>query len=357
VLDDEIAALLWDFSRRHVTLVLDTSHSGILTRSRNLAAKEIERGRVPHITGAVRNIYAAENMKAHKGEGAFVDVHIPNGSMTVWSAASPTQAALIAGQDDAPQGLFTLLYVEGLSTGAADANANGIISNAELLRHVKDGSAVYCTAFRERCEMGLRPRLDPSDAYGKSAWVNRKKVTHVRERRLTLSRLTDFLGKLEDGKIEIEQTPPSPLRVGVDGIRYEVISSTSGYLVLLNLTARGKLFQLYPNQYSGNDQNGYAGALRANAPLAVPEESYGVSFSATEADKGHIIAVVTPDPVRFGTAVTKRAIASVSPDEAIKVYLAGLSAALNRPTNTDSSQANTGSASWSVKAMPYEILP
>ena len=70
----------------------------------------------------------------------------------------------------------------------------------------------------------------------------------------------------------------------------------------------------------------------------VPEESYGVKFSATVPAKGHIIAVVTPDPVKFDISVTGRIIVSVSPGEALGVYLARLSAALNHPLNTGSVQ-------------------
>ncbi|MEE8178010.1 MAG: hypothetical protein V3T65_08460, partial [Acidobacteriota bacterium] len=281
ILDDELAELFRNFSGRHMTLVFDTSHTGFVTRSRNLAGKNISRARVPHIKGAVRSIEEGAAMKVSKGEGAFVDVKIPRGSLSVWSAASPTQTALVAGEDDAPQGLFTLLYVEGISDGKADKNANGIVSNAELLHHVNEGSAAYCRAFKERCEMGLRPRLDPPGAYGKSAWVDRKKVTRARERRLTISRLADFLGEQREGNIEITQTPPSPLQVGAGDIRYEVLSPSSGYLVLMNLTERGELFQLYPNQYSGSGKEGLAGSLQADTPLVVPEESYGVKFSAT----------------------------------------------------------------------------
>lgn len=355
--DDELAALLWKFSRRHVTLVFDTSHSGIVTRSSILVGRKVPGARVPMINGVVRNFSDGTRMDAHKREAAFVDVKIPRGSLTVWSAVSPTQTALIADEDDRPRGLFTALYADGLFKGEADANGNGIIANAELLRHVREGSTAHCKKFRSRCEMGLRPRLDPPAAYGKVAWLDRKKVTRARERRLTLSRLTDFLGERSEGNIEIRQNPPSPLKVGAGDIRFEMVSSAPGYLVLLNLTEGGELFQLYPNQYSGSDENGFAGPLQANAPLVVPEESYGVKFSATVPAKGHIIAVVTPDPVTFDDSVTDRTIASVSPDEAMPVYLARLSAALNRPINTHSVQANTGTARWSITAQPYEILP
>lgn len=355
--DDEVEALLSRFRYRDVTLVLDTSHSGLVTRSRNLAGRVLSRMRVPRVNGAVRRIAADDKLAVHKKEGAFADVRIPGGSLTVWSAASPTQTALIAGEDDTPKGLFTLLYAEGIQSDIADTNENGIVSNAELLRHVVSSSARYCRLFRERCEMGLRPRLDPPSAYGKSAWVDRKKVSHRKEREMSLERLLDFLGSDEDSSIEIVQSPASPVHVGESDIRYAVKTPTAGYLVLLNLTDKGELFQLFPNQFVGGGANLEARLVHANAPLVVPDESYGVSFKATVPGKGHIIAILTPDPVRFHRTVTARPIASVSSDEAIKVYLAHLAAALHAPVYDTLVEADTDSARWSIKTMPYEIMP
>ncbi|MEM8743206.1 MAG: DUF4384 domain-containing protein [Pseudomonadota bacterium] len=355
ILDDDVAAALSKISRRHVTLVLDASHSGIYTRSSNLAAKVVPKSRVPALPGAVRNAMEP-GADMHKDEGAFVEMNIPFGSLTVWSAVSPTQTALIAGPDDKPQGLFSLLYSEGLLEGMADTNKNNIISNAELLRHLSRGSAVYCAGLKERCEMGLRPRLDPPQAYGKTAWVDRKKVTYARERKLSVTRLSDFLGSQPNSNIELEQIPPSPLALGDGDIRYEVRSPTSAFLVLLNLTEDGRLFQLYPNQFAGKDEEGFAGLLAANSPLSVPDKTSGVKFAATELGKGHIIAIVTPDPVKFDEAIINRDITAVSPREAINVYLARLSAGLHHPSNTRSVQTNTATSRWSLVTLPYEIV-
>lgn len=357
IADDEIENALIAFKHRNATLVLDTSHSGVVTRNLNLAGKTTARMRAARADNAVRSIATEDWLTLHKAEGPFADIKIPAGSLKVWSAASATQTALIAGQDDKPNGLFTLLYAEGIATGRADTNANGIISNAELLRHITKGSNAYCQIFRERCEMGLKPRLDPPRAYAHAAWVDRKKVTHRKERELTYERLKDFLAGSEDKNIRIVQTPASPIHVGETGIGYEVITSEPGYVILLNLTEKGELFQLYPNQFQGTAALAKLHLVKANTPLVVPEKSYGITLSATEPGKGHIIAMMTPDPVKFSASVTSRTIASVSSDEAIAVYLAQLSAALNHPTAQDQPGKNTATARWYVSALPYEILP
>lgn len=355
--DDELNEAFGKFSGRHVTLVFDTSHAAPRARGKGSAGNEILRLRSPRLNSAAAKIGESSARALKRGESGLVETAIKRGSLTVWSAASAAQTALIAGEDSVPRGLFTLLYVEGLMEGIADTNGNGILSNAELLRHVMDGSSAYCKVSRDRCELGLRPRLDPPDAFGRTAWVDRSKVTRARERRLSVTRLADFLGEQARIDFELKQIPPSPLKVGVSDIRYQVLSPSRGYLVLLNLTRRGKLFQLYPNQYAGKDENGFGGQLKANVPLLVPEDSYGVRLSATVPEKGHIVAIVTADPVKFDASVINRAIAAVSADEAIPVYLARLAAALHAPVDIRPSKSNTGPVRWSVVTLPYEILP
>lgn len=338
---DELSEAVGKFIRRHTTLVFDTSHTAPLSRNGSPDGSTVLKLRSPRFNGSEKKFHAG---------GALVEATIKRGSLTLWSAASAGQSAFVAGKDGAPQGLFTLLYVEGLMEGKADANGNGIISNAELLRHVMQGSSAYCEAYKERCERGLHPRLDPQGAFGKTAWVDRKKVTRARELKLSVTRLADFLGAETQSDIEIKQLPSSPLRVGANDIRYRLLSPDSGYLVLLNLTQRGELFQLYPNQFAGNNENDYAGRLKANVPLLVPDETHGVQLSATVPGKGHIVAVVTPGPVKFHNSVTGRVTSVISATEALPVYLARLAAALHAPLDKDSPR-------WSVVTLPYEILP
>ncbi len=354
--DDELSEAIGKFTDRHMTLVFDTSHAVLPASVNDSPGSEISRRRSPRLDRAAAMTGSGSAGEMTWSENGLVETAIKRGSLTVWSAASMAQTAFIAGEDDMPQGLFTLLYVEGLMEGKADTNGNGIVSNAELLRHVMNGSSAYCRASRHRCKMGLQPRLDPAEAFGRTAWVDRKKVTRARERRLSITRLADFLGARARNEFELKQIPASPLKVGVSDIRYQVLSATGGYLVLLNLTMGGELFQLYPNQYAGRDENGFGGPLKANVPLLVPEDSYGVLLSATVPEKGYIVAILTGDPVRFDASVVDRTIASVSAGEAIPVYLAGLAAALHAPVNPGSSKSNAGPIRWSVVTLPYEIL-
>ena len=345
---DELKSAIAKFIRRRTTLVFDTINL------ENISKDEIKEtpvtaqpelrpligsiGRIKRVPSAARKNAASQTARA-----------LIRSKMTLWSASSPGQRALTAGSNENPIGLFTSAFVKAVTEAEADANANGIISNAEVLHYVSDKSSAYCSAYKERCSAGLKPQLRPVRAYGRSAWIDRSKVSRGKERRLTLTRLTDFLGAREESVVSLKQDPPSPLKVGSGNIHYEVVSNSAGHLILLNLTDRGALFQLYPNQYAGQDENGFAGKLEAKTPLIVPEKSYGISFSATVPAKGHIIAVLAPGPVKFDASVNARTISSVSHGEAIRVYLAELAAALsNSPVH---------SARWSVVTLPYEILP
>ncbi len=353
---DDLAGAIAKFVRRRTTLVFDARNLSNAANGQTHETPAAAQPALRPLTGAAGSFEKA-SAPVQKGAVSMSNPKPIWKRVTLWSAASPGQRALVAGSEEKPVGLFTSVYVRAIAEAEADANANNIISNAEVLHFVSDVSAAYCRAYKERCAAGMKPLLRPARAYGRSAWVNRSKVSRRKERSLTLTRLADFLGVPEKSGVSIRQDPPSPLKVGAGNIRYEVLSASAGRLILLNLTDRGELFQLYPNQYAGQDDNGFAGKLEANTPLRVPEDSYGVSFSATVPAKGHIIAVLAREPVRFDASVNARTISSVSPREAIGVYLAELAAALSHSTRLDSLPATSWPARWSVVTLPYEILP
>jgi hypothetical protein len=352
----DLAEVIAKFIRRRTTLVIDAKNLENTANGQIRESPAVVQQELRPLIGAVKQPVKT-SATVLKKTSSSPDPKPDWEKMTLWSAVSPGQKILVAGSEEKPVGLFTSDYVKAIVEAEADANANSIISNAEVLHFVSNMSSAYCLAYKKHCIAGQKPFLRPSRAYGRTAWVDRSKVSRRKERRLTLSRLTDFLGVPDESGISIKQDPPSPLKVGAGNIRYEVLSPSAGHLILLNLTDRGELFQLYPNQYAGQDKNGFAGKLEANTPLRVPEESYGVSFSATVPAKGHIIAVLAPGPVRFDASVNARTISSVSPREAIRVYLAELAAALNKSVRPDNVSAASPPGGWSIMTLPYEILP
>ncbi len=318
ITDDDLSAALAALEGRHVTIVLDTSHSGRVTRSTGGGAGAGFIARAPQITGATRRIVIEPKVKAQKAEGGYIEYTPKRGSVTVWSAVSPSQVALIDASGTVPHGVFTSFYVEGLGQGKADQNGNGTVSNAELLAYLNLRSKAYCRAHTAQCEMGLTPRLDPAGAHVLPAIAT--KVTTVAsgpagtpvtsgapppsgvpvtsgspvtigqpiptgvpvpggppvsivsplEGGVTIDKLTDVLGKGNVDHVGLEQFPPSPVRVGAKDIRFLVTSPRGGYLVLLNLTDSGDLYQLYPNQHSARHEGTRAGELLPGSTLRVP---------------------------------------------------------------------------------------
>lgn len=373
--DDEFATAIKALDGRHVTIVLDTSHSGTVTRAKG-GAKTILAARTPQFAGATRSIVVEPAAQAQKSEGGFVEATFAAGSLTVWSAASASQAALINTDDPAkPAGVFTKLYVAALAGGKADRNANGTVSNAELLQLLSAGAGAYCKAHGSRCEMGLTPRLDPAPAHGLAALtkggVVKPKLVAAPEgggapkgggvaltgSKLTIDKVTDLLAQGNTDKVVVEQIPPSPVHVGAKNIRFRVVSPHGGHLVLLNLNDDGKLIQLYPNQFSRKYETEHTGRLLAGSPLTVPDDYYGLRFNASAPSKGYVIALVTRDPVDFGVEIKTRAIEVIPHEEAVDKVLPKLAAALGTPANTGAADKNTAPVRYSVATLRYEILP
>ncbi len=351
--DDEFSAALKTLDGRRVNVVLDTSHSGHVTRSSVPQARPIEGARAPAIAGAIRSIVNDPMVAKQKSEGGFVETSFEKGSLGVWSAVSASQTALLDTGGTQTRGLFTRLIIDGYQAAMADRNDNGVVSNTELLEYLRNGSQEYCAANTGRCEMGLTPRLDPARAHGGVALRKARK----RSRKLTIGVLTDFLVKGSSNQTVIEQIPPSPVRVGDKDIRFRVTSQQDGLLVLLNLTDAGQLVQLYPNQFSGIDKMVRSGRVSANSALTVPDSDYGLQLTATDPGKGHVVAILTRDPVDFGENITARSIGNIPRTEALGSYLPELAAALASPLHAGKVDINTGSATWSVTTRRYEILP
>lgn len=349
ITDDEFSEALAELEGRDVTVVLDSSHSGWVTRTGRERKKPPHAGRALAVPEAYRTLAVFTPAARQKGEGGFVETEFEEGTLAVWSAASSSQTALVDTGGETPVGVFTKLYAEGLADNRAEVNDNGLISNTELLVYVADGAAAYCARAGESCEMGLTPRLDPVGAYGLRAAPGK----HKRRWKLSMALLEDHLVRRNSDELVIRQEPPPPVQVGDTRLRFTVTPPHEGRLVLLSLTDAGQLIQLYPNQLTIHS----SGWVAANVPVAIPDSGYGLQLTATEAAKGHVVAVFTRDPVGFGTNVYSRSIGDIPRSEALKDYLPKLSAALASPLNAQSVQRNARMADWSVATLPFEIVP
>jgi len=352
VSDDEIGAALKKLAGRHVTLVVDAGFSGRVTRTPTNAAQNVFY-RAPAFPAASRAIVVEAKAAAQKQEGGWLDA-LPAGlDLSVWTAVSASQTALLDPLRPGFGGVFTSLYLEALKDGKADANGNGEISNPELLAYLVSGSKAYCSAHADICQMGLTPRLDPSSAHGHMAY---QPVGHEKEpAKLSLDVLKDYLAVGNADNVTLSMTPRGPVHVGDKDIRFHILSPHDGFLVLLDLSDDGTLTQLFPNQFSR--RKNAEGKIRAGAELMVPDDYYGMRFNATSATSGRIVAIVARRKVDWDKAVGTRAIEVIPRQQAVKTFLPQIAAALGNPVADDNPQDNTEATDWSVATIRYEIKP
>lgn len=358
VTDDELTALVDKLEGRRVTVILDTGHSGRVTRDK-LKTRAIvveSRGKVlartPDLETLARSITVEPVVKKQKAEaakgGTLIEKAPKGAELTVWSAVSPSQTALV--DAGAKHGVFTALFAKGIE-GDADRNGNGTVSNAELLAYVSDGAQAFCTANAASCEMGLTPTLDPNEALASKPSA----APAPDGASLTAEEVTDLLAKGNATGVAFEQIPPSPVPLGTRNVRYRLTSPADGHLLLLDLADDGKLTQLFPNQFTRKRDGAASGLVKAGVPVTIPDAYYGISFDATEPGEGTIVAIVVPAGAKIGGGVATRQIKVIPKDEAKAVLLA-VAAAANAPEDV-SSETNTRAPASAVVTLRYQILP
>jgi hypothetical protein len=202
----------------------------------------------------------------------------------------------------------------------------------------------------------------PEQAPGEPASAGQAPPETAASETLTLDKVTDMLGAKIDGKLRIEQFPPSPVKVGTRDIRFKVTSAVDGYLVLLSLESDGTLTQLFPNQFSRD--NVKDGKIRGGHTLMVPDAYYGFRINATAPSSGSLVAVLLSEPPGIGAgaedlklppAVRTRKIEVIPREEAEKTFLPELAKA-GTQLGADAVDVNTTTAERRVAVLPYKIV-
>ncbi len=311
ILDDEIDAMLAKLKDRAVSIVIDACHSGTISRSLSTQVGDVmESARFlprPH----------AKPAEEVKTRGLRIDVAIVDkpdiarqSGVEAWSAASSYQVAWDDTRlpPDERHGVFTLSYVNGHETSAADSNGNGIVSNAELLEYVKKQSQAYCAA-QDQCQ-GLDPQLEVNYAllgasavtpaaetgqqapdYGK---VEEVKVENTPQTAYVaadpVAAVGDILGKAETGDVKVALS--SDHLTNGDAFRITVTSATGGNLILYDVDKDGKATQIFPNESARKITR-----LSANTPITIPDDYYGFDFEAEGPSENVLVAIVIADDV------------------------------------------------------------
>lgn len=185
----------------------------------------------------------------------------------VWVAAAPSQVAW----ETPAGGVFTRAWIDGMASGAVDMNANGSVSNAELLVHLREASERWCAAV-ETCDatgLGLTPDFS-GDVMGYVAALDPNAAapapTPAAPSRDTMKAfVTDLFAASNPAGLAITVETGSPMRLG-DTVRFTVETERAGTLLLLDVNPEGELFQIFPSRLSPEGR----GRIAAGATLAIP---------------------------------------------------------------------------------------
>lgn len=362
ITDDELDAILERLKGRAVTLVIDACHSGTISRS---LSGDVSAG----IEGA-RFLPRPEAKPVEQAltRGLRIDLgvvdkpkRINESGIVAWSASAPYQVAWddVRLPVESRHGVFTEAYVAGQMGAAADANGNGLTSNAELFEYVTAQSAAYC-ASQEKCDT-LDPQLEtkaqnlgagammPSQSGGEAraryqpVAANGAAFTSYQDAN-AVDAVADIVGKSDAGDVTISIDRPPTMKVG-EVFKLTVTSKVAGSLVLLDVSAAGTATQIFPNEFARKIT-----PLAANLPLTLPDEYYGFDFEASGKGESAFVALVVSDAVDL---------AEVAPmTRGLKVELNAretLSEIVSRLQKTWTGDLDKRGIRWSVGTLRYQV--
>ncbi len=296
--DDEIAAVVKQLQDRKLIFIFDSCHSGTVSRGISTQQQESEDGVkftksldpfsfTPQRTRGL----VAKPSKALRREGGFVQ---GNDHITVWSAASSSQKAFTDIETKSGS-VFTNRFIKGMQELKADYNRDGIVTNSEQLSYLRKESEAFCKRNRKACKLGLTPMLEIANGlYGSSLTPKRKKKTTSR---VSLqSDVESLLPGKNSAQVSLRIREGRRLRLG-DTVTIECRSNKSGYLILLDINAKGEMLQIFPNRYSTPTANNFVPAHRA---VVIPGPDWGFTIEAQPPlGKSKLIAIFTEDKVEM----------------------------------------------------------
>ncbi|NVD41199.1 caspase family protein [Ensifer sp. HO-A22] len=362
VTDDDLDAILDRLKGRAVTLVIDACHSDTISRS---LSGEVSAG----IDGA-RFLARPEAKPVEQAltRGLRIDLGVVDkpgrakeSGIAAWSASAPYQVAWddVRLPIERRHGVFTEAYVAGQVGASADANANGLTSNAELFEYVAAQSAAFC-ASQQKCET-LDPQFETkAQNLGASAVVPVQAGTEAPARYQPVAAdgaaptsyqvanavdaVGDIVGKADAGDVRISIDRPTTMKAG-DVFKLTVASKVAGSLILLDVGANGAATQIFPNEFAQKIT-----PLAANVPLTLPDEYYGFDFEASGEGESAFVALVVSDAVDLADVAPKT--------RGLKIELSAretLSEIVSRLQQAWTDDLDKRGIRWSVGTLRYHV--
>jgi hypothetical protein len=341
IFDDDLSALFSRVPDRQTMIVVDSCHSGTMTRS--FALPQVD----PFFTRSlnVRNLggttrgFRSATVDARQHDQSFIET---DGNLVAWTAVSPLQLALVDQETEELQGVFTGRFVRGIADRWADLNRDGRISHGELLDYVRKESNSYCDRHPDVCTEGLTPTLEgPAEVLARDVITG--EIAHT-----PAQIVSDALSHSNDAEVRLEVLPSSSVRLG-DTVTFRVTSARPGHLLVLDVNANHELTQLFPNEIS--DRQGRGDNISTNSPITIPDAYYGFAFTAGEpTGKGLLLAIVTEDPISLDQLTGNARDLNVISDPVS--YLTWIAQALRE---TWGDEGGNREPNWSMTQLEYEI--
>ncbi|MGR9557651.1 trypsin-like serine protease (plasmid) [Rhizobium leguminosarum] len=285
--ETEIAARLNSLKDRRVTLLIDACHVGPGSRSAVAAPSGTVRCLGPALAALEPPNKSGKEAKfSFGGENAMV-----------WSAVNAGQWALVDREAKPALGVFTRHFIEGVQDGVARAADKPNVSNAALLDYVRRKSDEYCRTHAEDCRFTPVPQF-----YGQPDALGRDVITGE-EAKTPVAAVENTLKSDNEAGVAVDVLPGTAVSVG-DKVAMRVSTKKSGYLILVDIDASGKLTQLYPNKRSmGLKPTAKSGDNRLDParPVVVPDARNpytGFEYVVEgPAGVGIVVAILSDKPI------------------------------------------------------------
>ncbi|MGO8101733.1 trypsin-like serine protease [Rhizobium leguminosarum] len=285
--ETEIAARLNSLKDRRVTLLIDACHVGPGSRSAVAAPSGTVRCLGPALAALEPPNKSGKEAKfSFGGENAMV-----------WSAVNSGQWALVDREAKPALGVFTRHFIEGVQDGVARAADKPNVSNAALLDYVRRKSDEYCRTHAGDCRFTPVPQF-----YGQPDALGRDVITGE-EAKTAVAAVENTLKSDNEAGVAVDVLPGTAVSIG-DKVAMRVSTKKSGYLILVDIDASGKLTQLYPNKRSmGLKPTAKSGDNRLDParPVVVPDARNpytGFEYVVEgPAGVGMVVAILSDKPI------------------------------------------------------------
>lgn len=318
ILDDEIGERLDKLQGRSVFVMIDSCHSGTVTRdqgvSRGLPTRKLSKQ-----AGSTRSLNAKTDIPvsssaraAHRNEVGFIE---GTDNMVALFAVSSYQEAPEVTSPDLPGGsntvgFFTDRIVRGLLHATADSSGDGDVSFAELLSYAREEGKLFCeqNPSNGACRTGVTPVFEVNSewqgqavlGFGKTHRVNEPMTPPV-QNSMAVESIENILAHGNDAglSLAIASSNDNKLKVG-ENLTLNIMAERAGLLVVLDLDANGKLSRLYPSSngvaLAARPDGKPAGWVKPGYKVVMPDAYAGAIWPVSPPyGKGRLIALLVED--------------------------------------------------------------